>query len=255
MGRGLLGVMDLPPIEALERSSLNAVPAPRQALCGAAVVRAGQGGAGRVNSTTWLDPTDGADLPARVQRIEGWYARLGLPARFRLTPLSPPGLEPLLMARGYARMGETIVMGGALDGLPLPDGPAETAEAPDDAWFDASEGGAARVAERMAELRLFPSLLMVPASWASVRMEGRIASVAQVVADGPIAVLSGVATLPVMRGRGLARRVCLASFGWARSEGARHACLQVEAENDPALSLYRRLGFREAYRYVYRVRP
>lgn len=246
--------MEMPPIEELERASLNAVPAPRQALCGAAVVRAGYGGAGRVNSATWLDPADGADLPARVQRIEGWYERLGLRPRFRLTPLAPPSLEPLLMARGYARMGETIVMVGALDGLPLPDGPAETAEAPDEAWFDVSEGGAARAVERMAELRLFPSLLLVPASWVSVQLEGRVASVAQVVADGTIAVLSGVATLPVMRGRGLARRACLAAFGWARSEGARVACLQVEAENDAALSLYRRLGFRQSYRYAYRVR-
>jgi GNAT superfamily N-acetyltransferase len=245
--------MEMPPIGMLERAALNAVPAPRQVLCGAAVVRAGHGGAGRVNSATWLDPEDGADLPARVQRIEGWYARLGLTPRFRLTPLSPAALEPLLMARGYGRAGETIVMVGALDGLPLPDGPVETAELPDEAWFDASEGAGGRSAERMAELRLFPSLLLVPASWVSVRLEGRVAAVAYVAADGAVAVLSGVATLPVMRGRGLARRACLASFGWARSEGARVACLQVEAENDAALSLYRRLGFREVYRYVYRV--
>ncbi len=246
--------MEMRSIEVLERAALNAVPAPRQALCGAAVVRAGHGGAGRINSATWLDPGDGAELPARVQRIEGWYDRLGLRSRFRLTPLSPPALEPLLMARGYARMGETIVMAGALDGLPLPDGPAETAETPDEAWFDASEGGAARVVERMAELRQFPLLLLVPAAWVSVRLDGRIASVAYVAVDGAVAVLSGVATLPVLRGRGLARRACLAAFGWARSEGARVACLQVEAENDAALSLYRRLGFRESYRYVYRVR-
>jgi len=247
-------VMDMPPIEMLERAALNAVPAPRQALCGAAVVRAGHGGSGRINSATWLDPVDDAELPVRVQRIEGWYERLGLRPRFRLTPLAPPALEPLLMARGYARMGETIVMVGVLDGLPLPDGPAEVAEAPDEAWFGASEGGAARRAERMAELRLFPSLLLVPAAWVSVRVEGRIASVAYVAVDGAVAVLSGVATLPVMRGRGLARRACLAAFGWARSEGARVVCLQVQAENDAALSLYRRLGFRQSYRYVYRLR-
>lgn len=246
--------MEMPPVGILERAALNAVPAPRQALCGSAVVRAGHGGAGRVNSATWLDPEDGADLPARVQRIEGWYARSGLPSRFRLTPLSPAALEPVLMARGYGRTGETIVMVGALDGLPLPDGPAETAEAPDQAWFDAAEAAAARSAARMAELRLFPALLLVPAAWVAVRVEGRVASVACVAADGAVAVLSGVATLPAMRGRGLARRACLASFGWARSEGARVACLQVEVDNDAALSLYRRLGFRESYRYAYRVR-
>jgi ribosomal protein S18 acetylase RimI-like enzyme len=246
--------MDMPRIEMLERAALNAAPAPRQAWCGAAVVRAGHGGAGRINSATWLDPADGGDLPARVRRIEGWYERLALRPRFRLTPLAPPALEPLLMARGYARMGETIVMVGALDGLPLPDGPVEMAEAPDEAWFEASAGGAVRSGERMAELRLSPWLLLVPAAWVSVRLVARVASVAQVAVDGTIAVLSGVATSPAMRGRGLARRACLAAFGWARSEGARVAWLAVKADNDAALSLYRRLGFRESYRYAYRVR-
>ena len=38
----------------------------------------------------------------------------------------------------------------------------------------------------------------------------------------------------------------------ARSRGAHQAWLQVEADNEPAISLYRSLGFREVYRYHYR---
>jgi ribosomal protein S18 acetylase RimI-like enzyme len=39
----------------------------------------------------------------------------------------------------------------------------------------------------------------------------------------------------------------------AASRGAAQAWLQVNAANQPAIGLYRSLGFTEAYRYRYRV--
>jgi ribosomal protein S18 acetylase RimI-like enzyme len=44
----------------------------------------------------------------------------------------------------------------------------------------------------------------------------------------------------------------LSSLKWARLRGAREAWLQVEADNEPALGLYRSIGFSEIYRYHYR---
>ena len=38
----------------------------------------------------------------------------------------------------------------------------------------------------------------------------------------------------------------------AHAAGARVAYLQVEADNDPARHIYRRLGFADAYAYHYR---
>lgn len=67
-------------------------------------------GTGRANAICSSDPAPDPELPARVARIERTYARLGLPCRFRLTPLDPPGLEALLRTRGYADGEETIAM-------------------------------------------------------------------------------------------------------------------------------------------------
>ena len=48
------------------------------------------------------------------------------------------------------------------------------------------------------------------------------------------------------------RRLVQSALKWARQRGARFAWLQVEADNAPALGLYRSLGFDEIYRYHYR---
>ena len=73
--------------------------------------------------------------------------------------------------------------------------------------------------------------------------------------DGDLAGLFEIATDAGERGQGHGRRLVLSALKWARLRGARDAWLQVEADNAPALALYRSLGFDEVYRYHYRRPP
>ena len=57
------------------------------------------------------------------------------------------------------------------------------------------------------------------------------------------------------QGRGHGRRIVVSALKWARMRGASLAWLQVEADNARAISLYRSLGFHDAYRYHYRAPP
>lgn len=64
-----------------------------------------------------------------------------------------------------------------------------------------------------------------------------------------------LAVRPEYRRRGLAKALMAACGQWAAARGAAACVLQVDVRNDPALALYRALGFREDHRYRYWVPP
>jgi len=64
-----------------------------------------------------------------------------------------------------------------------------------------------------------------------------------------------VITDPRRRRQGCARRVIASLASWAHDSGATGACLQVEAGNTPARTLYQGFGLAERYRYHYRREP
>ena len=65
----------------------------------------------------------------------------------------------------------------------------------------------------------------------------------QLVAD--VADLNRVVVAPGHRGHGLGRALLLAGLRWAADRGAERMLLEVEWANEPALALYRGLGFVE----------
>ncbi|MET8040039.1 GNAT family N-acetyltransferase [Micromonospora sp. NPDC005215] len=67
-------------------------------------------------------------------------------------------------------------------------------------------------------------------------------------ADEPIAVLHCLGTRPPWRRRGLATAMIVRALHQARSSSFRRLRLQVSDTNEPALALYRRLGFAESGR-------
>jgi N-acetylglutamate synthase len=65
--------------------------------------------------------------------------------------------------------------------------------------------------------------------------------------------LFGITTAVAHRNKGNALEILNSLLEWGVSQGAKFAYLQVEEANHAALSLYRKLGFRNSYSYWYRV--
>ena len=241
-------------IRALERATLTMVPAPRTGFDGPFVVRAFAGGTGRANAASSLDGGADPDLEARIDRIAARYAAMGLPARFRSTPLDPPGLAMALEARGYVPKDETHVLIASIEGLAAPDPTTEALPAPDADWMAVTATAEHQSPRRRQEKDGTPPLLTVPGAWITLRVDGVAAAVASVVVAGELAGYFDLAVRPEYRRRGLAARAVRAAADWARGQGARWLFCQVAVTNEPSFALNTALGLTEAYRYVYWVR-
>ncbi|WP_376098367.1 GNAT family N-acetyltransferase [Roseomonas sp. CCTCC AB2023176] len=239
-------------IARLERAALNAVPAPRVAWDGPFVVRAFRGGTGRGNAACSLDPASDPGLEARVARIEAHYTHLGLPARFRSTPLDPPGLVELLQARGYREVEGAVILAGTLP--PIEPEDAEWADAPTHDWLSVLATAEHQTQARRQEKVEAVPLLSRPAAWLVLRRDGQPAAVGHAVADDGLLGIFDVATAPAARRTGLGRAVLGALAGWGMARGATRCWLQVAPSNAPALTLYAGSGMTEVYRYRYLVR-
>lgn len=206
----------------------------------------------RLNSVNPLDRADCANMEERVERAVQRFRTFGRIPTFRQTPLSPRSLEEHLELKGWRRLGETIVMladisaidfSDAIDQIPLK---------------DTGRFVEAALSVRGRDPALKPGLAEViasinPACGMFVVEEGsRPVSTAMCVQEGPLAGLVEVGTSRALRRQGHGRKIVASALKWARKQGAAKAWVQVAADNEAALALYRLFGFREAYRYHYR---
>jgi ribosomal-protein-alanine N-acetyltransferase len=73
--------------------------------------------------------------------------------------------------------------------------------------------------------------------------EARIIGVATFSCVGEMADLNRVIVRPEARGQGIGASLLRAGLEWASAVGARRMLLEVRPDNEPAVALYRRLGF------------
>ena len=246
---------DQPGIAALERACLTAVPAQRVAFDGSFVIRAFLGGTGRANAASSLSAEADPELSARIARIEKRYEALKLPVRFRSTPLDPPGMAEALAARGYVSKDETIIFLAKVQGAARSDDAVRVLTAPDEDWMAVTATAEHQVPARRAEKERAVSMMMVPAAWLVLYVDNKPVACISVVADGPLAGFFDLAVVPEARRQGFGSRITRAAAQWAAAQGAQWLWAQVASTNRASCAAQQSLGMREAYRYVYFVRP
>ncbi|MGI9450541.1 MAG: GNAT family N-acetyltransferase [Geminicoccaceae bacterium] len=236
---------------------LNSWPALSTSFDGDWVIRLAKGVTKRSNSVTCLG-NDSSNLEERVDRIEAIFERHSLPPTFRISPLAPPALTEALDRRRWRRFDESIVMTADLS---LHDPrttessfDVEITGAPDDDWLETCcRIDGTRTTDAATLSRMLEGLIPM-AGYGHLLKDDRIAALAMIVVDHELAGLFEVMTAKEQRRQGLSRALVSDLLRFSREHGAITGWLAVAAENEPAVNLYRSLGFSEVYRYHYRAK-
>jgi len=241
----------------IEEIGLNSLQSRRQLLYDGWIVFLSPGRAKRARS---VNAFYGSTLPLeeKIGRCETLYARRGLPALFRITPfVQPATLDAALAAHGYVEFEPTRVMTATLDAppqrphrvdleltAPLPDAFVEVVGAMRGSPPLQRAAHLERIAQSPHDIRPVVAML-----------GGRPVGSGVLSVEGDVAGLFDIVTEPAYRGQGIGTEVVATLLARAWERGARTAFLQVNDDNEPALSIYRRFGFDTLYRYHYRARP
>lgn len=247
-------MQDLPSVRRLEAVGFRAWPAASVHYDGSWLVRLTAGHASkRLNSVNPLDPSDYRDIGIRLEKAAKRFADYGRELTVRQTPLAPLRLIDHMDSEGWPSFDESIVMmadittvepADTVDHLPIRDvGRFVDARILIGGEEAHNKAGLTEVINAIKpELGLFlfeePDL-------------GPVA-VAMAVHDNDLAGMLQLGVLPAARRKGYGMAIVNSALKWARLRGARKAWLQVEADNTEALGLYRKAGFKDVYRYVYR---
>jgi GNAT superfamily N-acetyltransferase len=244
-------------LRRVEDAGINASAPPQQRWLDGWLVRFSPGKAKRARC---VNAVSNGHLPleTRLALAEAVFRDAGLPMIVRITPMTlPSGLDDVLEQRGLRRFDDTRVMvlpdlahidpPGLPDGLSLHSVGLETF---------AQHVGALRdspLAQRQAHGQRLANA-PVPFHAYELHAHGKLASCGQIAVEADLVGIYDVYTAPWARGQGHARLLCQHLLAAAQTRGAAHAYLQVEADNHAARSIYRRLGFADAYAYHYRTR-
>lgn len=252
---------------ALERAAMRAWPALECIEEAGWRLRFANGYTKRANCATALDATD-VDLEDRIAWCARQFAARKLPAVFRvLSSCGPARLDHALATAGYRRADESLVM--VLDlpsscepaGAGAPRARDEAALRPAikplslDSWLDLFDRFAGKDGEQRTMHRAMLETIPGERLLATVDADGQSVGCGLCVRDGQFVGLFDLAVAPQLRGRGHGRRLLDGMLCWAAARGARRSYLQVLAANQAAVRLYQHAGFREAYRYWYRLPP
>lgn len=246
-------------LSRIEDAGLNASAPPQQLWVDGWLVRLSPGKAQRSRCINAL--SQGVlPIAEKLALCQDLYRLVGLRLLLRITPFGlPADLDGWLERRHYQRFGESLVMVcesfEALPQHPLPAG-LHLQEVTSEAYahiVGEFRGTAASEVQAHAQ-RLVHS--PVPYRGSVLRTgDGKVLACAQTATEGDRVGLYDVFTAPAARRQGLSLALCAQLLALARQQAAAVAYLQVDAHNHAARSVYRRLGFVDAYAYHYRALP
>jgi ribosomal protein S18 acetylase RimI-like enzyme len=249
-------------IRELEARAARTWPAEVNVPLNGWLLRASGGVTKRANSV--MTAGDGPGGSGWLEDIEAFYTDRALTPTFQVTEASPPDLDDLLARHGYAKETPCVLMTAQADAA---------AAAARQEWDNRHAEMELRVTERadaqwlddFIRLEQFPAERLpfyeglcarMPAGtlFYSLHSEGAAIAVATVIGEDGWGGIVNVAVDARLRGQGVGKRLMADIAEHSLMQQIDRLYLQVTANNEPALRLYRRFGFAPVYEYHYRVK-
>jgi N-acetylglutamate synthase len=240
----------------IEETELNAWPALKEIYLDGWLLRFSDGISRRANSANPLSLASRGN-ETLTPTVEALYRQHKQPAIFRILSLFDPAFDRLLAARGYAAEGETITFCGDIADAPAKRDPAvRLFSRPTARWCAAMAQLQGHGPTHARTYRRIVSRIALPAAFAMLVDDGAPAALAYGLLHKGLLCFESVITDAQRRRRGYSRRVLASLVAWGKARGATGTCLQVQADNAPAIPLYHSIGLTtELYRYHYRRQP
>ncbi|KIL39505.1 hypothetical protein SD70_19735 [Gordoniibacillus kamchatkensis] len=254
--------MDIDDIRRLEARAARTWPAAENVPLGGWLLRASGGVTKRANSvlTAGDEPSDGDWL----QRVEAFYLSRGLTPTFQVTDGSPERLDELLDRHGYAKETPCLLMiaetetaaAVARDSSKVrhEDVRLQVSSHADDEWLDDFIRLEQFPPERLPFYQGLLERMPAGTRYFTLLQQRTAVAVATVVGEQGWGGVINVAVDERLRGQGLGKTLMASVAECCAEQQIDRLYLQVVANNEPAIRLYRRFGFIPAYGYHYRIK-
>jgi ribosomal protein S18 acetylase RimI-like enzyme len=236
--------------EDMQRLADAGWPARERERLGDWLLRSHAGITGRANSAMVVgDP--GLPLPEALERVRAWYEARGLPALAQLPEQDRRNEE--LERRGWRRLHVTLVqaagIGTVLDLVPpRPELRALLEPRPSAEWRALMHDLDPADPEAHVAILTGPPVV----GFATLYDGSTPVAIGRASVEQGWAGVTSVDVAPQRRREGLGSTAMRVLLEWAGGRGATATYLQVRARNEPALALYRRLGYLTHHAYCYR---
>lgn len=240
----------------IEELSMNALPALQMQIYDGWILRFADGYTKRANS---INPIYSSyeEVNTKIEASELPYKKRNIKVVYKITPLaSPSNLDQILETLEYRLVGTTSVQLMSLADL-------EVSSATN--VFIYNEMPEARFDEfcRLNNIcekdqPIFKKVLenIIPTTCFIFLTDEResVLACGLGVLERDYIGLFNIVTDEGFRNQGHGAKLIRNLLYWGKENGAKNAYLQVVLTNEPALNLYAKLGFKEQYRYWYRVK-
>jgi ribosomal protein S18 acetylase RimI-like enzyme len=242
-------------IRKIEEISMHAWPALQTIHYDGWVVRFASGVTKRSNS---VNPIYNSTLNVvdKIKYCEKLYFSKNLPTCFKITEISQPGeLDKILESYGYKHEFDISVQLMNINGLNSDiDKNAHITQETNNLWIDHYiKWNEMDLSIKPVMKKIFNKIVL-PKCFITYKFQGLpIGCGLGVIKDRFLGVFDIVIDKPY-RNQGFGTILIENILKWGKSKGAANAYLQVLANNDQALELYKKVGFRERYKYWYRIK-